>query len=421
MADSASWLRPFARSRGTAIPTSNPGQHDNTNPAAATSRAPAPAMEPSSSSTLSPTRVRGGPAVRRVKSLLSLGGSGSSNKGRIHVPAPAPIWMLPLTELELDGDGDLYGAGVSGSRGSRCGGSLTTWHNPNLMQMVETLRAVMIAKRNALEGIPVCYNSHVLALIEGFAHVTEQLREKDEAFAELKNIREKELEQFRSVSEEWVRREEGYKAEVKRLELVLAKESKDGVASVAMARQGSLVDRAGSKRFRARVERISKSVEHDVVGTDARRQLGAQPVDFEEATTSYKVSGSIPQILDSNRDVLMSRLLVRQAIEEKRLLGEQGQMLPAPARARHAQHQRALEVHRSTMKSRKEFSSSSASSSPTDGQVGPERGLQNSQDIDCADTPNDKHSLTKPHRAVSFELGPPRSPDSEGSGKPLST
>jgi hypothetical protein len=233
-----------------------------------------------------------------------------------------------------------------------------------------------------------------------------------------------------------------------------------------MARQGSLVDRAGSKRFRARVERISKSGEHgtfpptprqmsrrtrecgnqadgctqDVVGTDARRQLGAQPVDFEEATTSYKVSGmpksilavfavlmlrlsgSIPQILDSNRDVLMSRLLVRQAIEEKRLLGEQGQMLPAPARARHAQHQRAREVHRSTMKSRKEFSSSSASpSSPTDGQVGPDRGLQNSQDIDCADTPNDKHSLTKPHRAVSFELGPPRSPDSEGSGKPLST
>jgi hypothetical protein len=63
--------------------------------------------------------------------------------------------MLPLTELELDGNDDLYGAGVSGSRGSWCGGSLTTWHNPNLMQMVETLRAVMIAKRNALEGIPV--------------------------------------------------------------------------------------------------------------------------------------------------------------------------------------------------------------------------------------------------------------------------
>jgi hypothetical protein len=50
---------------------------------------------------------------------------------------------------------------------------------------------------------------------------------------------------------------EAYKAEVKRLELALARESKDGVASVALARHGSLVDRVGSKRFHARLVRLN--------------------------------------------------------------------------------------------------------------------------------------------------------------------
>jgi hypothetical protein len=72
-------------------------------------------------------------------------------------------------------------------------------------------------------------------------------------------LREKELEQFAGISEEWLQREENYKAEIKRLELFLAKESKDGMASVALARSESIVDRAGSKRFHARVKRVSNS------------------------------------------------------------------------------------------------------------------------------------------------------------------
>lgn len=105
-----------------------------------------------------------------------------------------------------------------------------------------------------------------MALIEGFARATRQLRDRDERLAELRDLREKELEQFRGLSEEWMQREEGYKAEIKRLELVLARESRDGVASVALARQESLVDRTGSKKFRARVGRISNSLEQGMFG-----------------------------------------------------------------------------------------------------------------------------------------------------------
>jgi hypothetical protein len=61
------------------------------------------------------------------------------------------------------------------------------------------------------------------------------------------------------MTEEWMETGEAYKAEIKRLELALAQESKDGVASVALARHGSLVDRAGSKRFQARLKRINKT------------------------------------------------------------------------------------------------------------------------------------------------------------------
>lgn len=68
-------------------------------------------------------------------------------------------------------------------------------------------------------------------------------------------MREKELEQFGAISKEWMQREADYKAEIKRLELILARESREGIASVALARQDSLVDR--SKRFTDRLKRLS--------------------------------------------------------------------------------------------------------------------------------------------------------------------
>ncbi|KAK4169174.1 hypothetical protein QBC43DRAFT_170008, partial [Cladorrhinum sp. PSN259] len=105
------------------------------------------------------------------------------------------------------------------------------------------------------------YNSYVLSLIEGFAHINQRLESCQGELDELKKAREMELEQFRAISEEWMEREEAYKAEIKRLELILAKESKNGVASVALARHESLVDRSGTKRFKARLDRVSNSHE----------------------------------------------------------------------------------------------------------------------------------------------------------------
>lgn len=117
----------------------------------------------------------------------------------------------------------------------------------------------MISKRDSLEPIPVVYNSYVLSLIEGFAGLTTKLENCSEELEELKRLREMELEQFRGISEEWILREENYKKEIKRLELVLVRESEEGVGRVKLVREGSLVERGkgGGRRFRERCERIS--------------------------------------------------------------------------------------------------------------------------------------------------------------------
>ncbi|KAH8882825.1 hypothetical protein GQ53DRAFT_602493, partial [Thozetella sp. PMI_491] len=102
------------------------------------------------------------------------------------------------------------------------------------------------------------YHSHVLVVLEGIENLSNHLARSKEELAEQRNLREKELEQFRAVGEDWVLMEKDYKAEIKRLELTLARESKDGMACVALARHGSLVDRSGSKKFKETIQRLSQ-------------------------------------------------------------------------------------------------------------------------------------------------------------------
>ncbi|KAL2145513.1 hypothetical protein VTI28DRAFT_6905 [Corynascus sepedonium] len=241
------------------------------------------------------------------------------------IRTPASLAMLPLTEVEDDfssshyADGR-YGTGVgtrsrSGSGRSVDGAGKNTWHNPSLMQMTEMLSSVM-ARMGPGDRLDPTYHSCVLSLIEGFYKVSRKLRDAEEQLAELKDLRERELDQFRSMTEEWMETGEAYKAEVKRLELALAKESKDGVASVALARHGSLVDRVGSKRFHARLKRLND----DRADTGTKEQMplsGTEPVDLTERTASHRTLSSIPRILDCQNDVALSRIVEQRELEER--------------------------------------------------------------------------------------------------------
>ncbi|KAK5660122.1 hypothetical protein OQA88_13591 [Cercophora sp. LCS_1] len=258
MADT-SWLRSFQRSsrsqhhpppsEAAASPTTEEAYPIYPPPVKAKSRSSTPDPSNMQHRQISPVKPR---AAQRMSSFFGIG-SMSFNLGRsAALPSPTP------TE-EID-PAFQYGARHF-HMGSSDGGTehKEPWHNPTLMQMVETLQVVMMTKSDPLAPIPIAYNSYVLSLLEGFAKISRRLKKTEEQLAELNGLRGKELEQFRGMSEEWMQRENDYKNEIRRLEVILAKESKDGVASVTLARQDSVINRSDTRVFHARLKRISNS------------------------------------------------------------------------------------------------------------------------------------------------------------------
>lgn len=147
----------------------------------------------------------------------------------------------------------------------------------------------------------------------------------EEKLEEIKCLREKELEQFRAISEEWIQRESNYKAEIKRLELILAEESKDGVASVTLARHNTLVNRSESKRFEDKVKTVihlaSQGTYHsstpcstcrtasshsntDTLGHEGERKLNVQLVDRPDTAGCYHSTGNVKSTLEPSFSLL---------------------------------------------------------------------------------------------------------------------
>jgi hypothetical protein len=121
--------------------------------------------------------------------------------------------------------------------------------------MIEQLKVTMMTKP-VLDTLPVHYNVHVLHLLEGYVRLQQQIPELERQVDQARQNLARELKQFMGLSEEWLAREALYKAEIKRLEVVIAKTSRDGLETVALARVGSLVDRTGrnSRQFISRVQ-----------------------------------------------------------------------------------------------------------------------------------------------------------------------
>ena len=112
--------------------------------------------------------------------------------------------------------------------------------------MVEALQ-VQLMQRGLLEPIPVKYNSYISHLIEGFSSAQVRIRKEETAHRETKQSLEQNLEQFRQTANYWLERESQYRAEVKRLEVLLSKCSGSGLEAVALARTNSMVDSSGSE------------------------------------------------------------------------------------------------------------------------------------------------------------------------------
>lgn len=176
--------------------------------------------------------------VRRVSSFLSL--------GRVASP---PISPPP----------------GSGSDSERCDLIIRegdrVWHNPSPEQMIETLGVVMMTKP-VLDPIPVEYNSYILHLIEAFARLREKTVSLEKDLVGAKETRGHEQDRFKAMSQEWLAREAQYKAEIKRLEVIISKTSRDGLEAVALARTTSLVNRSrqDARRFISRVQKVGCAI-----------------------------------------------------------------------------------------------------------------------------------------------------------------
>ncbi|KAI1468951.1 uncharacterized protein F4812DRAFT_470697 [Daldinia caldariorum] len=174
------------------------------------------------------------------------------------------------------------------------------WYNPSLDQMVEALQVVLMTQ-GTLRPIPIKYNPYILHLIEGFANVQERIQTVDSAYVEARHSLEHHLEHFKSVADEWLEREGQYKAEIKRLEVLLSRTSSDGLEAVALARTNSVVDRNGpeAKQFVSRLKRLST-------------QTIQETSPYLPGDVFKEEPKPVPKVLDRNCDFLMSERIRRR-------------------------------------------------------------------------------------------------------------
>jgi hypothetical protein len=126
-----------------------------------------------------------------------------------------------------------------------------TWIAPSVDHMAESLKVVMM-KQGSFEPVPIMYNSSILHVLEGYWKLREQVKKQDVVISGLKERAELNEGDFEKTAEEWVEKENDYKAEIKRLEVILSK-TEGGLESVSLARGGSVVH--GTKKASDAIKR----------------------------------------------------------------------------------------------------------------------------------------------------------------------
>lgn len=117
-------------------------------------------------------------------------------------------------------------------------------HTPSVDDMADVLRTTIMVSSTPPTLGPQ-YTSYVLHLIEGYSKARIKLSKKEKEFVQLEAMRQEDKERSKALVSDWAAQEARYKAEIKRLELIIQKVSRKGVEAVALARSGSLIRRGG--------------------------------------------------------------------------------------------------------------------------------------------------------------------------------
>ncbi|KXH30338.1 hypothetical protein CSAL01_00536 [Colletotrichum salicis] len=191
----------------------------------------------------------------------------------------------------------------------------------SLEQMINALHYTMMTK-NVLDPVPREYNSYILHLLEGYWDLQERLKKTEQELAEEKETKLKSLEEFTKMSEEWEVKEADFRAEIKRMELVLVDVAPAGVGAVVLARSGSLVDRSArsSRLFKARIEKAKESPQKGDDSPNKADSLDNPRVSVGSGSPrlNHRTFLSMQVNLDDNADVELSKGLRKAERRQQR-------------------------------------------------------------------------------------------------------
>ncbi|KAI8713260.1 hypothetical protein NCS52_01269700 [Fusarium sp. LHS14.1] len=118
--------------------------------------------------------------------------------------------------------------------------SQQVWHNPSMDQIAGALRAALMTNPSN-QPLSAEYRPHILYLLEGYSNIHHKIAKLERDLENTKDVLEKQAQRHDTIEEHWMVQEARYKAEVKRLELVIHEVSGKGLQAVALARAGSLI------------------------------------------------------------------------------------------------------------------------------------------------------------------------------------
>ncbi|KUI71652.1 hypothetical protein VM1G_06656 [Cytospora mali] len=265
------------------------------------------------------------PKLSRISSYIGLGAAAKS-----HSPTTPTYPEITMDRSESMNSGnlglDLEGPHKKNENNNFYNEADSTWHNPSLKQMIETVSCEMM-RNGSSAPIPRHLNGWIASIIEEISHQFCELRDLRAQFADLKETRQKELKEFSAMTSEWEQREYGFKAEINRLEHIIS-DTQQGAKSVLLARAGSVVNRDDGAAFRAKMDRLSRSEDedvtldrnHDYLVEYAKRNsiaLSTGGAGLSVDTSPYKTLGTAPRFLDPSTDVYLSQQL-RNAVSRRR-------------------------------------------------------------------------------------------------------
>lgn len=205
-------------------------------------------------------RILGGPRSRtparlestlpyadsRVGSSLSLGRQPLSDSEQTSRPVDSK--MLPTLPPRQDPSSThlISASTTKGSTETLVPESDRVWNDPSADRAVGTLLAVIMSMPEPRPLGPE-YGSLILQLIEAYRGLRKRTTNAEERLnAEIARHRH-ERESFDTLTSEWMIWEARYKAEIKRLEVIIHQTSDSGLETLSMARSGSLLSKVATQ------------------------------------------------------------------------------------------------------------------------------------------------------------------------------